>query len=168
MRRTVLVCIFSIILIITGCSSGNETEKIKPILYQETIGDLAYEIKLSKNQFELNDEIVVYTKITNQGKQVLTYVSGSTSCPSHAFINVIHQETNDSLAIKPYGPCTSDIAVSHLEPGQTVEDVSTYITQLDSKETSPLGTYDVQVALPPGSTTPWPSVETQIVLTDNH
>lgn len=83
------------------------------------------------------------------------------------------------MAIKPYGPCTADLASSKLEPGQTVEDVSTYITQLYSNETTPLGTYNVLGCITPESirvsedyqsTTinPRPSVKTQIILTNNH
>ena len=127
----------------------------------------------------MDDEIVVYTKITNQGKNTLTYVSGSTTCPSHANVNIIHQESNERLALKLERACTADLTGSELEPGETVEDISTFITRLYTKETSPLGTYDVLVALPSDGISitedypstainPRPSVKTQIILTNNH
>jgi hypothetical protein len=181
LRKTFLVLIFSIIFT-TGCSSGNETEKIKPVLHQETIGDLAYEIRLSKNRFGMNDEIVVYTKVTNRGKETLTYVSGSSSCPNHAIVNIINQESNTRLARKPYGPCTTDLGKSQLEPGQVIEDMSIFIAKYQSKsglEPALPGTYDVQIALPPEDLritedyqsipiNPRPSTKTPIILSDNH
>jgi hypothetical protein len=57
--------------------------KIVPIYQKETIGSLAYGIQLDKNQFGLDDEIEVYAKVTNVGKETITYVSGSSSCPKH-------------------------------------------------------------------------------------
>ncbi|WP_435171816.1 hypothetical protein [Paenibacillus glycanilyticus] len=105
----------------------------------------------TKNRYGINDDIVVKTKLTNQGEDTLTYVSGSSSCPKHAVVNIVHVETNKRLEIKPYGPCTADLGKSKLKPGQTVEDTDIYITKVYGKsgqELAPLGKYDIEVALP--------------------
>ncbi|RCW40846.1 hypothetical protein [Paenibacillus prosopidis] len=177
MKKAFLVLIF--IVFATGCS--NETEKPGPVLHQETIGDLAYEIKLSNNHFGMNEEIEVFTTVTNRGKETLTYVSGSSSCPNHAAVDIVHQESTTRLAIKPYGPCTADLGKSILEPGQVVEDKSIFIGEYYSKsglEPALPGTYDVEIALPPEDVkrtedyqsipiNPRPSTKTQIILSDN-
>ncbi|MFC5650339.1 hypothetical protein ACFPYJ_14610 [Paenibacillus solisilvae] len=128
--------------------------KIVPIHHKETIGDLVYEIQLSKNQFDLDNEIEVYAKVTNIGKETMTYVSGSSSCPNHVVIDIVHQESNTSLAIKQGEACTSDLGTSILAPAQTVEDKWIFIPKqwINSKlEPALTGTYDVEVALPPES-----------------
>ncbi|ACT01490.1 hypothetical protein [Paenibacillus sp. JDR-2] len=151
LKQIIAVILLSMICI-TGCSFDNEAKGIKPILYKETVGNLAYEIMLNKNRYKMNDEIVVKTKITNQGKDTLTYVSGSSSCPNHAVVNVIHVKSNKRLEIKPYGPCTADLGKSKMKPGQTVEDTDIYIAEVYGKsgqELAPLGKYDIEAALPP-------------------
>ncbi|MCA0757066.1 hypothetical protein KP806_18550 [Paenibacillus sp. N4] len=179
MKKAFVVLIFSISFAV-GCS--NETGKLGPVLHQETIGDLAYEIKLSKNLFGMNDEIEVITTVTNRGKEALTYVSGSSSCPNHAIVNVVHQESNTILSAKQGEACTLDLGKSKLEPGQKVEDKSIFISKYHSKsglEPALSGTYDVKVSLPPEdieSTEDYqskqinarPSTKTQIILSDNH
>jgi hypothetical protein len=113
--------------------------------------------------------------VTNRGKEALTYVSGSTSCPNRAVVNIVHQESTTRLPIKPYGPCTADLGKSKLELGQVVEDKWIFIANNYSKP----GTYDVQIALPPEDirTTgdyqsipinPRQSTKTQIIISDNH
>ncbi|MEV5027759.1 hypothetical protein [Paenibacillus sp. LPE1-1-1.1] len=180
MKKAFLVLIFCIVFA-TGCS--NETEKSGPVLHQETIGDLAYEIKLNNNHFGMNEEIEVFTTVTNLGKEALAYVSGSSSCPNNAFINITHQESNTILSTKQgEGGCTSDLGMSILEPGQMVEDKGIFISKYHSKsglEPALSGTYDVKVSLPPEGieTTedyqsklinPRPSTKTQIILSDNN
>jgi hypothetical protein len=71
-----------------------------PIYQKETIGSLAYGIQLDKNQFGLDDEIEVYAKVTNVGKETITYVSGSSSCPKHVVIDIVHQESGCSSRSK--------------------------------------------------------------------
>jgi hypothetical protein len=180
LKKAFLVFVFSIVFA-TGCS--NVTEKSGPVLHQETIGDLAYEIKLSNNHFDMNEEIEVFTTVTNRGKEVLTYLSGSSSCPNHAFINITHQESNTNLSTKQgEGGCTQDLGMSTLEPGEKVEDKWTFISKYHSKsglEQAISGTYDVKVSLPPEDIevvednqskliNPRPSTKTQIILSDNH
>ncbi|WP_336773216.1 hypothetical protein [Paenibacillus sp. MMO-58] len=150
--KQILAIILLSMICITGCSFDNEAKGIKPILYKKTVGDLAYEIKLDKNRYGMNDDIVVKTKITNQGEHTLTYVSGSSSCPNHAVVNIIHVKSNKRLEIKPYGPCTADLGKSKLKPGLTVEDTDSYMTKIYGKsgqENAPLGKYDIEVALLP-------------------
>ncbi|RCW50285.1 hypothetical protein [Paenibacillus prosopidis] len=179
MKKAFLVVILSIVFA-TGCS--NETEKSGPVLHQETIGDLAYEIKLSNNHFGMNEEIEVFTSVTNRGKEALTYVSGSSSCPNHALINITHQETNTNLSTKQGEGCTSDLGISTLEPGQKVEDKWIFISKYHSKsrlEPALSGTYDVKVSLPPEDIeitkdyqskliNPRTSTTIQIILSDNN
>lgn len=178
MKKAFLVLVF-IIIFAMACS--NETEKSGPVLHHETIGDLAYEIKMSNNHFGMNEEIEVLTTITNRGKKALTYVSGSSSCPTNAVVNIVHQESSTRLAIKPSGDCTADQVTSKLEPGQVVEDKWTFNAKYFGKsglEPAPPGTYDVQIALPPEAVritedyqpiaiNSRPSTKTQIILLDN-
>lgn len=179
MKKSFLVLVFSII-VATGCS--NETEKSGPILHEETIGDLAYEVKLSNNEFGMNEEIEVVTSVKNLGKEPLTYVSGSSSCPSHAVVRMIHQESTTELAINPGETCTADLVKSVLKPGEMVEDKQIFISKYYSKsELKPAysGTYELRVSLPPEDVeitedyqskpiNPRMGTKTQIILSDNH
>lgn len=149
LKKSFLVLLFSII-ILTGCS--DEIKTGGPVLHQETIGDLAYEIRLSKKYFGMNDEILVLTTVTNRGDEALTYVSGSTGCPRHVVINIVHKESTARLESKSHNACKADITKSTLEPGQQLEAKSIFIAEHRSKsgfEPALPGTYDVQISLPP-------------------
>jgi len=133
-------------------SARKEQTSIVPIHHQETIGDLAYEIKLDKTTFDSKDDIVVHAKVTNIGKETIPYVSGSSTCPTHVSIAIIQQESKEELAIKPNDrPCTADWGTSKLVPGQTVEDSGIFISKTwVNSELEPAlpGTYEVKVSLP--------------------
>ncbi|WP_054028703.1 hypothetical protein [Bacillus sp. FJAT-28004] len=149
MKKVFLVLVF-VLVVATGCSSAS---KVIPIQFEETIGDLAYEIQLSKNQYEMNDEIEVNAKVTNLGKEMLTYVKGSSSCPNNVWIQIVNQDSNRYLANKPVDQsCTSDLAKSQLAPAQTVEQKLIFVPKYYGKsnlEPAIPGTYDVKVSLPP-------------------
>ncbi|MDQ0113433.1 hypothetical protein [Paenibacillus harenae] len=126
-------------------------EPVAPIHHQETIGDLAYEFRLNSNQFSLNDEIEVYAQVTNKGDEPINYTSGSSSCPTHVGVDLVHQETNTRLAIKQDDrACTADLVTSTLAPGHTVHSTWTFIPERwqDSKLIlGDIGDYDVLVSL---------------------
>lgn len=147
----------SVVMSNEGFTMGETTQsqtKMVPIHQKATIGNLEYEIQLDKNRFGLNDEIEIYAKVTNVGKEKMIYVSGSSSCPNHVVVDIAHQETNTRLAIKQGETCTADLGTSELAPAQTVEDTWIFIPKqwIKSKlEPADAGTYDVKVALPPQS-----------------
>ncbi|MFC5653853.1 hypothetical protein ACFPYJ_33035 [Paenibacillus solisilvae] len=163
MKSRFLVVILFVMVALTACANnkGNEgkltlddnTRGAKPDIYhKETIGSLAYEIQLAKNQYGFDDEIEVNAKVTNLGKETLTYVSGSSSCPSHLSIDIVDQESNTRLATEQGKACTSDLRTSKLDPGQTVEDKWVFIPKQWIKselEPANAGIYDVKVALSP-------------------
>ncbi|RAP77320.1 hypothetical protein [Paenibacillus montanisoli] len=128
-------------------------DKANPILHEETVGELKYEIRLSKDHFEMNEEIVVDAKVTNLGKEPLTYVVGSSSCPTHINVRIINQESKKYLAFKPVDQaCTDDISNSQLEPSQTIAQTFKFVPKFYGKsdlEPALPGTYDVVVSLPP-------------------
>jgi hypothetical protein len=113
-------------MIYSGPDTGKQIKKeltappmASKVQYNETIGDLAYEVSLPRAQFGLNDEIEVYSKVTNLGKDMLTNVKGSSSCPIHVNVQIVNQESMKSLAFKAVDQaCTADQAKSRLEPAQ--------------------------------------------------
>lgn len=145
-----IACIASVVLM----KETQKSNKIIPIHHKETFGSLAYEIKLEKNQFDLDDEIEVYAKLTNAGKDTVTYRSGSSSCPTHVGIRIVNQKTNTILATKPLEDnqgCTADDGISQLAPAETVEDMQIFIPkQWIKSELEPVnaGTYDLEIFLP--------------------
>lgn len=132
--------------------SQRSMEPAAPIHHKETIGNLAYEFRLDSNQYSLNDEIEVYAQVTNKGDEPITYTSGSSSCPTHVGVELVHQETNTRLATKQSGrACTADLVASKLAPGNTVHGTWTFIPEQwqDSKLIpGDIGDYDVLVSLP--------------------
>ncbi|MBB3112162.1 hypothetical protein FHS18_004240 [Paenibacillus phyllosphaerae] len=128
----------------------DQREEAAPIAIQETIGDLAYEVHLDQDRFGLDDKIIVRTKITNLGSEKLSYVSGSSSCPRHADVNIAHEQSGTQLT-NPSQICTSDEVTSILEPGKAAEGEIEFLPEqwkgnkLVPAET---GAYEVTVALP--------------------
>ncbi|CAM3070666.1 hypothetical protein PASE110613_15240 [Paenibacillus sediminis] len=144
-----LLLIF-IIVIVTGCSST--ASRVVPIHYKETIGDLAYEILLSKKQFGLNDEIAVYAKVTNIGKNSISYGSGSSSCPNNLLIQIVNKNSKEYLNAKleldaTRKACSTDINSSELKPSQTIDQKLVFVPMSGKNRADP-GTYDVKVSLP--------------------
>ncbi|GLX66323.1 hypothetical protein [Paenibacillus glycanilyticus] len=142
-RATILI----LLIVIMGCSA--ETSNSVPVHYQETIGNFAYEIKVNKNEFTLNDKIKVYAKIKNIGNETLSYNSGNSSCPVPLWIGIVNQESNKSLnlATKTHSSCTTDLHISHLEPNQSVEAELEFKPKYGKKR-APRGIYDVKITLP--------------------
>lgn len=125
--------------------------------YHQTIGSLAYEIQLDKNQYLLNDTIKVHAKVMNVGTEPITYYSGSSSCPLHIGVEIVNQESKLSLEGQPImkSACTTDGHNSKLAPAQTVEDDWTFYTPKKWRPSkikdSYAGIYDVKVGLFPAT-----------------
>ena len=112
MKGKFLLLIFFIVSVATGCS--NDAETTSPILQHETIGDLEYEVKLRNNRFRITEEIEAITRIKNLGNKDITYVSGSSSCPDRALVELIHQQSNTQLARKSRGDFTAEVYLCNL------------------------------------------------------
>lgn len=101
----------------------------------------------------MNDEIEVYAKVTNLGKETLSYVEGSSSCPNLINVQIINQKSKKYLAFKPVDrACTDDLSRSQLAPAQTVEQTFIFVPKYYGKsvlEPALPSTYDVFVSLPP-------------------
>lgn len=129
MRRPLaLLLLISVALL--GCNNVSTSREpvetvneIKTLLHQETKDNIAFELKLNQNKFVLGDEITVIAKATNTSDKVVHYQSGSSSCPIHILLSVKSKETGRRLIPKhseESRPCTDDLNVSSLEPGQSV------------------------------------------------
>ncbi|WP_166246490.1 hypothetical protein [Paenibacillus turpanensis] len=182
-----LFMLIGVLVAATACSTSDKGE---PVQYEKTVGDLSYVIRLSKQQFERNEEIPVYAKVTNLGNETLTYVKGSSSCPVHISVEIINQESMKSLAHKQESDipaaCTADLIKAQLKPNQTIEQEFVFIGKhyggriLESPtpriklDPAPPGIYKVQISLTPEdfiiedhqrkTINPRPSVNTSIVL----
>ncbi|TYP79857.1 hypothetical protein [Paenibacillus methanolicus] len=122
-----------------------------PIHIRQTVGGLAYDVRLASNRILAGDEIAVDVKITNTGEKPIVYISGSSSCPVHAVVDIAHRATGARLAEKPGAICTADLVASELKPGQTADDrvlLTTSVWRSSGEEPAPLGDYEFAVALP--------------------
>lgn len=120
----------------------------KPIHHEERVGDLLYVIDLEQDVYKRGEIIRVNAAVTNLGDVPLTYISGSSSCPRHVSVDIIHEKRGEPVRLAPaptrYG-CTSDLNSSTLEPGQSETNEYGFITrywEIDSKS-APAGTYRV-------------------------
>ena len=155
------------IVILTACGVTSEQDDLfmlQPIHYTETIGNLSYDIQIAKNQFSLDEEIEVTSKVTNVSDEIV-HLYGSTSCP-HAFtIDIENQQSTMSEEPREkenFFPkstslvwrskvCTADLGGRDLDPGNTFEDKVYFVTkQRIHSELMPakLGKYNVTVYYP--------------------
>ncbi|CAN7743695.1 hypothetical protein [Paenibacillus sp. LjRoot56] len=151
MKKKLIIGLIIIAIAIVVLVFPQKPRNIEPIQTQVTIGNLVYDIQLDKNQFSRYEEISVHTKVTNIGNETYTSLSGSSSCPSHLSVEIVHEKSKKELSIKPGGDCTADLATSKLIPNQTVEDTDTFIPkQLEQYglKRAKTGSYEVRVALP--------------------
>jgi hypothetical protein len=127
-RPLVLLLLTSVALL--GCGNvSSSREPVETLLHQETKEGIAFELKLDRNTFELGDEIAVEATATNTSDKSVHYQSGSSTCPTHILLSVESEETGRRLIPKPSGesrPCTDDINVSSLEPGQSVSETAVF------------------------------------------
>lgn len=122
---------------------------IVPIQYKGTNGTLAYDISFAKNEFGIDEEIIVGTKLTNMGSETIAYISSGPgpSCTTDIIIKVMNEKSKKeyfSFSPNERVICTMDVRSSKLDPGQTVESIWKFTPTMAVES----GTYDVMVYLP--------------------
>lgn len=128
-----------------------EPQNTVPIHSKITNGDLVYEFQLDKNQYRVNEEISINVKVMNIGKDTKTYLSGSSSCPSHFIVEVALDQLKKELSNYIGENCTSDLSTSKLPPNQYVEETYTFTAKElfgSFLKRGKTGTYEVRVSLP--------------------
>lgn len=151
MKKKYFLAIAIIVIAAAVFVIAKRPTNIEPIHSKITVGNLTYEIQLNKNQYNRYETITVHTKVTNIGNETYTYLSGSSSCPSHLSVEILHEETKNELSIKPGGDCTADLRSSKLAPNDTAEDTDTFIPKYwggASLKRAKIRTYEVRVSLP--------------------
>lgn len=125
----------------------------QPVHHEERVGDLLYVIDMEQDTYKRDEKIVVQSAVTNLGDVPLTYMSGSSSCPIHVSVEIVHEQQGDPIHLAPaplgHG-CTTDLSFSTLQPGKSQSGEDAFMTRywkIDSIPAPP-GLYRVQFMLP--------------------
>lgn len=155
MKKSIIFClailifgIASVVFINKGFTlrANQKQINIVPSQYKGTHGTLAYEINWGKNEFGIDEEIIVGTKMTNIGSETIMYISSGRgpSCDNDISIKIINEKSKKEYFLNEKVICTMDVRSSKLDPGQTVESKWKFTPPMPVES----GVYELMVYLP--------------------
>ncbi|OZM58272.1 hypothetical protein CIB95_01490 [Lottiidibacillus patelloidae] len=121
------------------------------LLFIEEKDGLEYKVILNNTTFNEGEEIEVDVTVTNVSNSDISYVSGSSSCPTTGInITIEHKSGKRLLKVAKHAEdrvCTDDVNFSILKPGETRTLQETFITQYENGNSSNIqaGEYMVNV-----------------------